>query len=172
MIPCPYCDHENIPGSDACEECGNSLSDLHLEEPATDIERHLLKDRIPVLEPKEPIAVAASTPTGDVLKLLVDRRIGIVLIEEGDELVGLFSEHDALTRLNVDISEVSSRPISDFMTPNPQTLKETAKVAFAVQRMDQGGYRHVPIVDDTGEPTGMISTRDILQYLADKMQGA
>ena len=172
MIPCPYCDHENIPGSDACEECGNSLSDLHIEEPATEVERHLLTDRIPVLQPKSPIAVAPDTPTGAVLKLLVDRRIGIVLIKDGEELVGVFSEHDALTRLGADISEVSDRPISDFMTSDPRTLQQSAKVAFAVQRMDLGGYRHLPIVDESGHPTGMISARDILQYLSDRMQEA
>lgn len=170
MIPCPYCAHENIAGSDVCEECGASLSDLHLEEPATEVERHLLTDRIPALQPKDPIAVAPETPTGEVLKLLVERRIGIILVQDGEKLVGVFSEHDALTRFGADISEVSDRPISDFMTKEPRTLQQTAKVAFAVQRMDLGGYRHLPIVDENDHPTGMISTRDILQYLSDKIQ--
>jgi len=170
MIPCPYCGYKNIAGADVCEECGASLSDLHLAEPATEVEKHLLSDRIPSLEPKTPIAVTPDTPTGEVLQLLVSRRIGIVLVQEGEKLVGVFSEHDALTRLSSDISEFSDRPISDFMTQQPRTLQQTAKVAFAVQRMDLGGHRHLPVVDETDRPTGMISTRDILQYLADKMQ--
>ena len=55
------------------------------------------------------------------------------------------------------------------MTSDPQTLEADSKVAFAVQRMDLGSYRHVPIVDDQGRPVGIVSVRDILRYLADKM---
>ena len=40
-----------------------------------------------------------------------------------------------------------------------------AKIAFAVQRMDQGGYRHLPIVDRDEKLTGIISVRDIMRYL-------
>jgi CBS domain-containing protein len=55
------------------------------------------------------------------------------------------------------------------MTANPQTLVETAKLAFAVQRMDLGGYRHLPIVGPQGELAGIISARDILRHLTDTM---
>jgi CBS domain-containing protein len=55
------------------------------------------------------------------------------------------------------------------MTAAPETLPVDAKVAFALQRMDVGGYRHLPIVDDAGTVTGIISVRDILKYLAAKL---
>ena len=45
------------------------------------------------------------------------------------------------------------------------------RVAYAVRHMDQGGYRHVPIVDNDRKPTGVISVRDILHYLTEKMTG-
>ena len=51
------------------------------------------------------------------------------------------------------------------MQPKVEALQTTAKIAFAVQRMDQGGYRHLPIVAQDGELTGVISVRDILRYL-------
>ena len=44
-----------------------------------------------------------------------------------------------------------------------------AKIAFAVQRMDLGGYRHLPIVDREGQLSGIISVRDILEYLTERM---
>ena len=55
------------------------------------------------------------------------------------------------------------------MTKNPQSLPATAKIAFAVQRMDLGGYRHVPITGTDGRPAGIFSVRDILGYLTRKM---
>ena len=52
------------------------------------------------------------------------------------------------------------------MTSNPQTLVADAKIAFAVQRMDLGGYRHLPIMGPGGELVGIISARDILRHLS------
>ena len=51
----------------------------------------------------------------------------------------------------------------------PESLEMNAKIAFAVQRMDLGGFRHVPIVDDRKHLTGIISVRDILKYLTERI---
>ena len=109
-----------------------------------------------------PIAVGPATPVGDVLRLMVERKIGCVLVAEGPKPVGIFSERDALRKINDQAAEFAGRPVSDFMTPNPQTLMADAKIAFAVQRMDLGGFRHLPIVDCGGHLIGVISARDIL----------
>lgn len=172
MIICPHCAAENIAGSDVCAECGQSLSDLHLTEPATEVERGLLSDRVADLSPKTPIVVAPDMPVADVLKLLIAKHIGCVFVVDHGEIVGVFSERDALLRIGANASEHADVPISQFMTPNPRSLDARVKIAFAVRMMDLGGYRHIPVVDDEGRPTGVISVRDILDYLAGKMTGA
>jgi CBS domain-containing protein len=133
------------------------------------VEKGLLHDRVGVLTPKKPHTVTPSTPTSDVLRMMVDRRIGCVVVEEGGRPVGIFSERDALQKLGVNAAEFSKRPVSDFMTPHPQTLVANAKIVYAVQRMDLGGYRHLPIVGDQGELIGISSARDIIGYLTRKM---
>ena len=82
-----------------------------------------------------------------------------------------YEDHDTLTvlKLNADAAELRDRPVSEFMTPNPETLQDSAKIAFAVQRMDLGGYRHVPIVSEEGNLHGIISVRDILRYLTERL---
>lgn len=169
MITCPYCASENISGSDECAECGQPLDDAYLAPPTTAVEKSLLKDRVNILMPRQPITVEATTPVGDVLRLLVERRIGCVVVAEGNKPLGIFSERDALRKLNVAAAELAQRPVSEFMTPKPQTLVASAKIAFAVQRMDQGGYRHLPIVDGGGDLVGIISARDILRHLTEVM---
>ncbi len=159
MNECPFCGSENIKGSDECADCGQPLDDSHLAPPNTEVERSLLRDRISALVPKRPITVAATTRVGDVLRVLVENRIGCVVVAEGDRTVGIFSERDALQKLNTDAADLASRPVREFMTPNPQTLVADAKIAFAVQRMDTGGYRHLPIVGERGELVGIISAR-------------
>jgi CBS domain-containing protein len=169
MIVCPYCGCENIKGADDCADCGQPLDDAHLAPPSSEVERSLLGDRISALAPKRPITVAPTTSVGDVLRLMVQHRIGCVVVADGDQPLGIFSERDALRKLNTEAPELAARPIGEFMTPRPQTLLADAKIAFAVQRMDLGGYRHLPIVGRQGELVGIISARDILRHLTDAM---
>jgi CBS domain-containing protein len=166
---CPYCGSPNIPGDDECAECGQPLDDTHLAPPQTAVERSLLRDRISELVPKEPISVAPATPVGEVVRLMVARRIGCVVVSDGEQPLGIFSERDALAKLGAHAAQLATRPVAEFMTPKPQTLVASAKIAFAVQRMDTGGYRHLPIVGKSGELVGIISARDILRHLTTKM---
>jgi CBS domain-containing protein len=90
-------------------------------------------------------------------------------VTEGDQPIGIFSERDALRKINTAAAELSARPVREFMTLNAQTLDVDAKIAYAVERMDRGSYRHLPIVGEQGELVGIISARDILRHLAASM---
>ena len=170
MSQCPYCGHVNIQGVDECAECQQSLTDVHLPERPDPVEQALLTERVGALHSASPPrTVPSSLAVGEVFKILADEASGCVLVVDAGKLVGIFSERDALMRLNARAAELANRPISEFMTPAPETLKVTAKIAFAVQRMDLGHYRHVPIVDPAGQATGVISVRDILRYLTERM---
>lgn len=168
---CPWCEADNLDGVDDCAACGQSLSDDHLPDPPTVVEQGLLADHLPVLAPRPPVAVAAAAPVRDVLRAMVDAGTGCVVVADGDRPVGIFSERDALMRLNTEAPALGGRPVSDFMTAPPETLAPDAKVAFAVQRMAVGDYRHIPVVGPGGELAGIVSVRDILRYLNEKMGG-
>jgi CBS domain-containing protein len=170
MVQCTYCGSDNIQGADECAECGQPLDDTHLAPPTNEVARSLLGDRVSALVPKRPVAVAASTPVGDVLRLMVEKKIGCVVVSDGSRPLGIFSERDALRKVNTRVAELATRPVSEFMTVQPQTLVADAKIAFAVQRMDLGGYRHLPIVDEKGDLVGIISARDILRHLTSAME--
>jgi CBS domain-containing protein len=169
MTHCPYCGSQNIEGTDDCAVCGQSLGDTHLAQPRSEVERSLLRDRISVLEPVRPITAAPTMPVGDVLRLMVEHGIGCVVVADNNLPLGIFSERDALRKINTEVPGLAARPVCEFMTANPQTLVADAKIAFAVQRMVLGGYRHLPIVGGKGELIGIISARDILQHLTDSM---
>jgi CBS domain-containing protein len=146
---------------------------MYLRDPTSNVEHSLLNDRIAALSPKVPMCVPGQKPVGEVLVQMVESSIGCVMIvDDQGALIGIFSERDALLKLNDKATELFDRPVSEFMTSSPQTLASNAKIAFAVQRMDLGGYRHVPVVDDAGKLTGIISVRDILRYLTDKMMAS
>lgn len=169
LLPCPYCDNEVIEGADACDACGQPLTESHLPVPATAVERALLSDRVRLFQGRHPMVVSPSMPIREVLRLLVDNKVGCVLVAEQEKIVGIFSERDALMKLGEQAAGSASRPVSDFMTKKVESLPPTAKIAFAVHRMDQGGYRHVPVVNESGQAVGIFSVRDILSYLTKKL---
>lgn len=169
MSLCPYCGVSNIEGVDACGECGQSLTDFTAPPSASPLERSLYKDRIRMLWPRKPLSVAPDAPVGEVLKLLVNNTIGCAVVVEDAKVVGIFTERDAILKIGARAPQLASAPVRDFMTPHPQTLSADDKIVFALQRMDLGGFRHVPLVDGAGTLVGIISVRDILQYFMQKI---
>lgn len=169
MLICPYCDAEVIEGADACELCGQTLTDLFIEVPASSVERALLKDEVTLLCTRPHGSVAPETPVAKVLGAMVDSSVGCLTVVDADgKLVGIFSERDAVLRIGPSAAEYANLPISRFMTANPTVVPDNAKIANALQLMDVGGYRHLPVLDDDGRPVKMISIRDILAYLTEQ----
>lgn len=168
MIICPSCHAENIEGTDDCASCNQPLTDMGVRVPASGVEADLMRDRIERLWPKTPSTVTSSTTVGEVLRKMVNETIGCVMVVDNGKLVGIFSERDALMRLNVDAAMHFQKPISQFMTQRPVTLETHDKIAFALHKMNLGGYRHVPILFD-GKLAGVISIRDILRYLTERI---
>lgn len=166
MISCPYCGSEIIEGADTCDECLHPLSDLSFPMPETSIEKGLLKDRIAILNPKTPLCVSPDALIADVLNQMTDKSYGCVMVVENDALIGIFSEYDALMKINTSIADYANRAVSSVMTPNPITLESKDKIAFALHKMHVGGYRHLPIMDNNNL-AGVISIRDILRYLSE-----
>ena len=82
-MTCPSCGGDNLDGFIDCAACGQPLNDASLPEPSTAVERSLLMDRVGVLNPKAPVHVSPDTPVRDVLRMLVDRRIGCMIVSDG-----------------------------------------------------------------------------------------
>lgn len=169
MILCPSCGVENIDGADSCEKCQTPLVFLSKHKPSSWIERSILKDRISSLLPRTPLVVDPNTPIADVLRCLADNRVGCVIVTRDDKPVGIFSERDALMKLNTQCDDALAQPVSNFMTTSPECVRGDDRIALALHKMDLGGYRHVPVVDDSGEITGIISVRDILRYISEDL---
>lgn len=165
---CPFCGSVNIEGADECEACGQALV---LEPiPTNSVEEALITATILDIGSKEPITATATATVGEVLELLVDNSVGCVVIVDGSECpIGIFSERDAIMKFNGNIDAYSNQPVSEVMSANPQAVRYESKVARAIHLMDIGHYRHLPVVDHEGILVGIISVRDILKYMTEKI---
>ena len=165
MTKCCYCGSVNLEGADVCEQCLEPLGEQSVGQVDTEMQRSLLHDRVVLLLPRRPIIVAPSLTVREVLQTMVERTIACVLVVDEGQLIGIFTERDAVTRIGVNAEKFAERPIFEFMTPTPESIEADAQIAFALQKMDVGGYRHLPVMS-AGRIVGVISIRDILQYLA------
>ena len=164
---CPHCGHDNIPGADDCANCKNDLTYLDQRTliAGSPVERAIIEDPVRVLQPPEPITVAPDTPLRVAIQTLIDRKIGCVLVVDGGELLGIFTERDVLMNVAGHEGEFDNDAVREWMTPNPETVAEDDSIAFAIHKMDLGGYRHLPVME-SGQPVGIISVRDVVRYLA------
>lgn len=170
LVPCPACGFENIEGADVCESCGAPLAELSERAPRSTVEAGLLSDTLDVLQTRPHASVSPEATVGEVLKLMVETSIGCVtIVDQQGRLAGIFSERDALMRLNTEAAHRYDHPIMRYMTPNPATIHAGSKIASALQQMDVGGYRHLPVLDDEGRPVMLVSIRDILGYLTERI---
>jgi predicted transcriptional regulator len=165
MTKCCYCGAHNIDGTDVCEQCMEPLGEPVLTHADSDVERCLLHDKVVLLLPRKPIMVEPETPVRQALQLMVERSIGCVLVVDDGHLTGIFTERDIVTRVGINLESLGEHAVSEVMTANPETIEVDAQIAYALHRMDVGGYRHLPVMA-SGRVVGVISIRDILQYLA------
>ena len=136
------------------------------------IERAIETEDIRALGLGPPITVRTDATLQEVVETLQARHIGCVLVvDAGGKLAGIFTERDLLTRVALRSLDWSKERVADFMTRDPETLHPDDRIAWALKLMHVGGYRHVPLTDADGRPVGVISVKDIVEFIIELMPG-
>lgn len=161
---CPSCECENLQGADECAWCMLALAEFDRPAPGDRVERSLMGDAVRSLGPTPALTIPAFMSVRAAARLMAEEDIGAVLVEEGTGLVGIFTERDLLVKVDLASAAEMARPVSDFMTRRPETVGETDPLAFALHRMDCGGYRHLPVMRGR-DLVGIVSVRDMLGHI-------
>ena len=74
---------------------------------------------------------------------------------------------DLLYRIVDQGRDPAQLPLGEVMTPDPETLSLRSSVAYALNKMSVGGFRHIPVVDDQQRPSFVVSVRDVVQFLVE-----
>lgn len=149
-----HIDDELIEMNEGESSSGKAVTgSIHLDEP------------INSLELRSPITIDGETSIAQCLQIMQEERIGCLLITEDEQLVGIFTERDIIRRIvgkNLSHEDID---VQDYMTSDPDTLTEDAPLAFALNYMVLGGYRHVPIIDKDNKPMACLSIKDIVKHV-------
>ena len=163
-MQCPACGFENISGTDRCDECMEPLAELDLPQPQEGVQKRLMEDPIARLETSPPHSLPSGTAVAKALELMKETKIGCIIVVDQERLVGIFSERDFLLKLAGTEKPLDTVSLKEVMTPKPVTLEPGDTIRYALHLMSVGGFRHIPIVEDS-RVVGILSIKHVLRYL-------
>jgi CBS domain-containing protein len=133
---------------------------------STSLSQSLRTNRVGNLRLREICSVALVTSIEDVVRAMVQRRTGCALVMDGNTLVGIFTERDFLNRV-VAKGVDAARSVHEVMTTEPKIIDSHATVLAAVEMMEKGGFRHLPVVKEDRQPIGVLSVKDVVHYMVE-----
>ena len=133
---------------------------------ASTLAKSLRSDPVTRLTLRGPVTASPDASIEQVVRQMTERKTGCVLLQDDGKLVGIFTERDFVNRVVAAGREVTG-PVREVMTPDPKTLTRHDNVQKAVEVMGEGGYRHMPVIGDDGQPMGVLSVKEIIHYLVE-----
>ena len=125
----------------------------------------LIKDVVPLEGVR---SLGLETTIAEAVEIMQKNKIGSVLITNKEGILkGIVTERDILMKVTGLITDLKGTQITHIMTPDPVTLFEDDKIAYVMNNMHVGRFRHVPIIDDVGKPIGIVSIRDVVDFVLD-----
>jgi CBS domain-containing protein len=117
-----------------------------------------------ILESKghQVVSVQPDVTVADAVKILGEKRIGAILVMTGSSIEGIFSERDVVRVLAERGASILQEPVNKVMTRKVVTCGRTETVSGLMEKMTQGKFRHLPVVED-GRVIGIISIGDIVK---------
>ena len=120
-------------------------------------------DSVSSLVKRLPVSVSPDTSVREAARIMYDNGVGSVIVVVEGKPVGVFTERDLLKLVATGVS-LDAR-IEGVMSKNVITVKTGDSIIKAATLMSENRIRHLPVVDEKGELVGVISIRDIVDYL-------
>ena len=115
-------------------------------------------------------SVGPDTLVTECVRIMSTKKIGALIVMDGEKLVGIFTERDALNKVLAAGLEPSRTKVSDVMTKDPYSIPPTTTVGEAMELVTKRRFRHLPIVKN-GKVLAVISSGDLTHWLVKEQVG-
>ncbi|MCA9673308.1 MAG: CBS domain-containing protein [Myxococcales bacterium] len=106
----------------------------------------------------------ASMPIADLTALLIDEGVSAApVLDDARRPIGIITKTDL-----VKLGDCGARTVAELMTTTTYSLQESTSIADAIATMGFEGIHHAPVVNDDGTVTGMLSSVDLLRWIAQR----
>jgi CBS domain-containing protein len=113
--------------------------------------------------------IAADASVFDAVRRLGEKRIGALLVMEGNRIAGIMSERDVIYCLRVHGADVLQSPVSQVMTAPAITADTSMSVLAALALMTQRRIRHLPVVE-AENLKGIVSIGDLVKHRMERIE--
>jgi signal-transduction protein with cAMP-binding, CBS, and nucleotidyltransferase domain len=107
--------------------------------------------------------VAENETVSAVAQRMKDLKCGAILVLEGQQLRGVFSERDIMHRVVLERRDPEATPVKSVMSTNLSTIEESATLEEAMAAMTAHGCRHLPVMKN-GHVVAFLSMRDLMKH--------
>ena len=114
-----------------------------------------------LMEQRNFLTALPGTTVSNAARLMAERKVGAVMVVENEQLLGIFTERDAVFRVLALGRDPEATRLTDVMTPEPKTMDPDKTYGHALLLMQENGFRHVPVIEG-GRPVGIVSSRNAL----------
>ena len=130
------------------------------------LRENLWRDTVQKMDLKPPVSVPPGESIRASILLMQTQRTGCLFVEEREKLIGIFTERDLLKRVLGRGADVGAM-IQSVMTPNPATARIDEPIGSVLQKFRDGGYRHLPVIDQRGRVVGRVTVSEIVHYMVE-----
>ena len=122
-----------------------------------------------IVRNQNPVTLQPNATVREACQCMRDRRVGAILVTEADQrLLGIFTGRDAVHRVLADGKSAATTKLDEVMTRDPTTIPPGKTAIEALRLMQDGRYRHVPIVDGD-KVVGIVSRYDFSGIELDRL---
>jgi CBS domain-containing protein len=116
-----------------------------------------------ILQDRELFHVEENDVVASVVRRMAAKRVGAILVLEGEQLRGIFSERDLMQRVVLERLDAERTPVKDVMSTDIATIDEMASVEEAMAAMHAHNCRHLPVTRDS-RVVAFLSMRDLMHH--------
>ena len=122
-----------------------------------------------IVSNQDPVTLRPNATVREACQCMRDRRVGAILVTEADQrLLGIFTGRDAVHRVLADGKSAATTKLDEVMTRDPTTIPPGKTAIEALRLMQDGRYRHVPIVEGD-KVVGIVSRYDFSGIELDRL---
>lgn len=116
-----------------------------------------------------PAAVAPDATVLEAVEVMAEHGVGAVAVVENGQLRGIFTERDVMMRVVLRHRSPQDTRVGEVMTSPAETITDETAEEDALVHMVERHVRHLPIVSRSGQVSGMLSIRNLLEYRVDEL---
>jgi predicted transcriptional regulator len=135
------------------------------DEPRITIDEGIFNNPIRDMHYHPSLCIQRTARLAEAVKLMQEHSVGAVMVQDGEKLVGILSERDILRKVLGSGEGLGRATVEQYMTPDPEVSTLDDTIGRAIYLMHGGGFRHLPLVDEHHRPVGIVSVKDILEYI-------